>query len=785
MNEKVLTCLEFDKLLNKVAAFAESSMGKRSVNNIRPSSDIKTIQRLQEETDRAIGLILSYGNPPLFGINELKSATKRASLGGVLTMGQLLEIAESLRVSRSLIDYCKDADFNACTGLIRSLFTQRGLEEEIENAIDSEERMNDSASDKLFTIRRNISIKQGQIRTKLNDIMVQAAKGGHLSENLITVREGRYVLPVKASSRSSFRGLVHDKSSSGATIFMEPLACVELNNQIRDLEIEEKEEIRKLLADLSMEVSAFSSEIGGNQDLLQYIDMTFAKAKYSLDMGGSRPVFTDDRSIDLIEAKHPLLSGKVVPIDIKLGKDFNTIIITGPNTGGKTVSLKTLGLIQLMGQSGLQIPCRNNSSLGIFDEIYADIGDKQSIEQSLSTFSASMKNIVQIMKVADDRSLVLFDEIGAGTDPVEGAALAIAILEGLTEKGIRTAASTHYSELKLFAIRAKGVQNASVEFDVKSLSPTYRLIIGLPGRSNAFEISRRLGMPDDILKSAEKKIEDENIQFEDVLADIENKRKSMEYQRRQMEAERQNYSRKLKKMQEDLNSAQSRYEKGMEEAREMAAKLIDEAKEKAQSMIREAKKAREFGRGTADLDRSLSRINEEAKSIESKMPAAAKRKISGPPKDLRVGEKVEIISMGQEGILVGEPDKDGNALVQMGILKVNSKLDNLRRVEETEEEKSKNSVTGVKFVRSEGVSNFSSELDLRGERYGDALNILDKYLDQACLENISRVRIIHGKGSGALRKGVHEFLKTYPGIASYKFADVREGGSGVTIVDFK
>lgn len=785
MNEKVLINLEYDKLLRNIEKYAESGMGKRGVAQIRPSSDFKELEKMQEETENAIELILSYGEPPLFGINEVKAYTKRASLGGSLGMGELLDIAESLRVARSLINYAKDAENKVFTTVIRSLFTQRGLEEEIEGAIETEERMSDSASDRLFKIRRSIVVIQDRIRVKLNEIMLRAQAGGHLSENLITMREGRYVLPVKSSSRSSFRGIVHDKSSSGATIFMEPLACIELNNQIRDLEIEEKEEIRRILADLSMQVAGFAEEINGNQEVLKYIDLTFAKAKYSIKIHGSRPIFSKDRKIDLKEARHPLLKGKVVPINIKLGEEFNTLIITGPNTGGKTVSLKTLGLIQLMGQSGIQIPCRQSSVIGIFEEIFADIGDKQSIEQSLSTFSASMKNIVYILDKADFNSLILFDEIGSGTDPVEGAALAMAVLEYLTKRKIRTAASTHYSELKLFAIRANGVQNASVEFDIKTLSPTFKLIIGLPGKSNAFEISKRLGMPNNILEDAKKKVEEENIQFEDILADIEKNRKHIENQRRQMELEKQDYAKKLKAMQEELNKARSSYEKSIEEARESAKKLIEDAREKAGAIIKEAKKARDSGASKEDLDRTLSKVNEDAKSMDERLNPVSRKRRGPSPKNLKIGEKVEIISMGQEGIIVDGPNRDGGVIIQMGILKINSNINNLRRVDESEEDRNKSSVSGVKFKRNEVDNSFSPELDLRGERYQDALNILDKYLDQACLANIERVRIIHGKGSGALRKGVQEFLRKYPGIASFAFADVREGGTGVTVINFK
>lgn len=788
MDQIVLESLEFDKVLDRLAHFAASPLGKEAVKKIRPLSDPNYLNQIQEETQNAVDLLLAFSNPPLFGIYPVRPAVKRASLGGILSMGQLLEIAEGLRVARALIDYCKEAEASHFVGEIRSLFVQKGLEEAITSAIEAEGVMNDSASPALFRIRRAIKAKQDSIRGKLNDIMISAGQAGHLSENIITMRDGRYVLPVKAKSRGAFRGLVHDQSASGATVFMEPLAIVELNNEIRELEGEEKEEIQRILADFSMEVADFADEISGNEGKLQYIDKTFAKAKYALEIRGSRPVFTDDRSIDLKEARHPLLGKGVVPIDFSLGKDFSTLIITGPNTGGKTVTLKTVGLLQVMGQSGLQIPCRSNSKLGVFKSIYADIGDKQSIELSLSTFSASMDNIIKILANADSRSLLLFDEIGSGTDPVEGAALAMAILTRLTRRGIRTVATTHYSELKLFAIRSPGVQNASVEFDVQTLSPTYRLQIGLPGRSNAFEITKRLGMPEDLLNEAKNLVDSDSVQFEDVLQDIEKSREETRLARESMEREKQDYQAKLSAMKADLDRSKADYEKKLESAKKEARDLVQEARDQAQRMLREAKKAIDQVEDTRGLDRALTSVNDQAKAMEGRLggPDLSKRKKAPhqAPQGLKSGEAVEILTIGDEGRIVEGPDKNGDVMVQVGILKVKANVKDLRRIED-DRDSSPNQTQTRLIIQRRKDAGISLELDLRGERYESALDRVDRYLDDAVLAGMEKVRIIHGKGTGALRQGVQDLLARDRRVKSYTFAKPDQGGTGVTEVELK
>lgn len=783
MDKRVFQTLEFDKIRERLAEHAASEMGKRLCERVIPRTDIRECNVLQGETEAAVRCILQWGNPPLFGICELRSMTHRASLGGSLSAGQLLAIAESLRVSRALIDYAKDAENDEVILLIRGLFVQRGLEESITDAIISEDEIADNASRTLFGLRRSIKAKQSQIKTRLNEIMMQAAKGGHLRENIVTMRDGRYVLPIRAESRRSFAGVVHDQSATGATVYIEPMAVVELNNEIRKLEVEEEEEIRRILADLSMEVGEYAEEIARNEKILQYLDFTFAKAKYALEIRAVRPEFSEERIVDFQRARHPLLSGKVVPIDIRLGEEFNTLVVTGPNTGGKTVTLKTLGLLTLMAQAGLHIPVQQPSRAAIFDNVYADIGDKQSIEMSLSTFSASMTNIVSILEDADEESLVLFDELGAGTDPTEGAALAMAILERLTAMEIRTVATTHYSELKLFAIREPRVQNASVEFDVETLSPTYRLMIGLPGRSNAFEIASRLGLSEAVLEDAQKHLDSENVQFEDVLADIEKERVETEKKSRETEEMRRDFNRRLEALKKETDKAKAEIEREREKAKEQARELVREAEETAAEMLREAKKAKSGD--TSSIDRAMTGLRDRSREKQAEWAAKKKAVRRGKaPEGLKVGDAVEIVSMGgQKGVIIRGPDRKGDVQIQMGILKVNANVRDLLRTVNEEEEKLRHESRPL--IREKKAMEMSMEIDLRGERLDEALSRVDKYLDDAILAGLPQVRIIHGKGTGALRAGIQEMLRHHRRVKKFEEADLKEGGAGVTVVTFR
>lgn len=781
MQDSVLKTLEYDKILALVADHAQSAVGRDRVLALRPSTERETVLQTQEETADAVRLLLAFGNPPLFGIYPIRAALKRAALGGVLSMRDLLHIADTLRVSRELQRYVAEAEDGVMVRAIHSLFLQDGLERAISDSILTEDTMADTASRALYTIRQKLRTKNDQIKIRLNEILAHAAQAGYLNENLITMRDGRYVLPVKAANRNQVKGVVHDSSGSGQTAFVEPLAIVELNNEIRSLEGEEEEEIQRILADLSQEVAEFEEELGGNEQVLIHLDFTFAKAQYALATGCSQPTFSTDRSIALQQARHPLLGKNVVPIDIRLGKDYTTLIITGPNTGGKTVTLKTLGLLQAMAQSGLQIPARTPSVVGVFSSIYADIGDKQSIEQSLSTFSASMTNIVHILASADRDALLLFDELGSGTDPTEGAAMAMAILKQLRDQDIRTVATTHYAELKLFAIQEEGVQNASVEFDVETLSPTYRLVIGLPGRSNAFEISKRLGLSEDILREAESYLDHGTIRFENVLADIEKSRQASEEERLQIRREREAYQQKLIHMKQELEQAQQAYERRMQNAEQQARDIIKEARETAQDMLRDAKDALKGERPA--LDRAYNKVHESAKDFEKKHQKVKADTNRPGPQNLQMGESVKILSLNQTGVLVEGPDRNGDVKVQMGILSVSSNVRDLARV--AEPDRIVTPKASSSFVSVNTAQNSLPYLDLRGERFDDAMRTVDKYLDDCVLAGYNKVRIIHGKGTGALRKGIHERLKHDRRVVSFAFADVREGGTGATDVVLK
>lgn len=781
MQDSVLKTLEYDKILALVAEYAQSAIGRDRVLALKPSTDRESILQLQEETADAVRLLLAFGNPPLFGIYPLRAALKRAALGGVLTMRDLLHIADSLRVSRELQHYVAEAEDGLMVQAIHRLFLQDGLEREISDAILTEDTMADTASRTLYSIRQKLRAKNDQIKIRLNSILSDAAQAGYLNENLITMRDGRYVLPVKAAHRNQVKGVVHDSSGSGQTAFVEPLAIVELNNEIRALEGEEQEEIQRILAALSQETAEFEEELVGNEQVLIHLDFTFAKAQYALQSGSSQPRFSTDRSIAIQEARHPLLGRKVVPIDLRLGKDYTVLIITGPNTGGKTVTLKTLGLLQAMAQSGLQIPARAPSTMGIFSSIYADIGYKQSIEQSLSTFSASMTNIVHILSSADQDSLLLFDELGSGTDPTEGAAMAMAILKKLRDRDIRTVATTHYAELKLFAIREEGVQNASVEFDVETLSPTYRLLIGLPGRSNAFEISQRLGLSETILAEARSYLDQGTMHFENVLADIERSRKESEEDRLQIRREREAYQEKLLVMKQELEQAQQAYERRMQKAEQQAKDIVKEARETAQNMLRDAKDALKEERPA--LDRAYNKVHESAKDFEKKHQKVKADANRPGPQNLQIGESVKILSLNQAGVLVEGPDRNGEVKVQMGILSVKSNVRDLARVADAEHIVAPKAPSS--FVSVNTSQNSLPYLDLRGERFEDAMQRVDKYLDDCVLAGYNKVRLIHGKGTGALRKGIHERLKSDRRVVSFAFADAREGGAGATDVVLK
>lgn len=792
MNEKTLRVLEFNKIIEKVAGNAESELGKEMVRSIKPSTDIREVQYLQDETDEALKLLIKKGRPPLYGIQDISSEIKIAEIGGTLNPGDLLKVSDSLRVTRGLKSYLKEArdegitDYPILQELIDSLRVFREIEDEINNAIIGEDEVSDNASPALRSIRRQIINKNEALRSKLNSIISSPKYAKYLQDSIVTMREGRYVVPIKAENKRFFQGIVHDQSSSGATLFIEPMAVVELNNELRELEIKEREEIERILRELTSLVADKAEYIRHNIKTLQRIDYMFAKGKYALEINGIKPIMNSQGYINIKKGRHPLLDPRnVVPIDVYIGREFNTLVITGPNTGGKTVTLKTVGLLTIMAQSGLHIPAEFNSEIGIFDQVFADIGDEQSIEQSLSTFSAHMTNIVSILEEISPNSLVLFDELGAGTDPTEGAALAMAILDHLLNMNIRTIATTHYSQLKTYALTTEGVKNASVEFDVETLSPTYRLLIGIPGKSNAFEISRRLGLQSYIIDYAKTLVSKENVEFEDVLKAIDKDRRIIEENRQEAERLKQELNRLKEELETEKEKTRSSREKIITQAREEARRILRSAKEESESIIKELRdisneiekdKLQRIQEIQENMRRNLDEV--ESKLSGDILNVKANKEI----KDLKIGETVEVLSLKQTGTVLELPDEEGNVLVQIGIMKVKVHKSTLKRAEEADEEKVKTRTKKMIISKSSHVKN---EIDLRGKTLDEALLELDKYIDDVYLAGLKEAYIIHGKGTGVLREGIKSYLKGHKHIKGYRTGNYNEGGTGVTVIELK
>lgn len=792
MEAKTYKVLEYDKIVEMLAQKAESKLGKKMAEEIKASSDIEEVEYMQRETQEALRLLIDKGTPPLYGVYDISHELKMVEIGGVLSPGSLLKISDSLRVSRNLKRYIKEArervELNCpiVQGLIGDLRTFKTIEEEINNAIVGEDEISDNASPALRSIRRQIVNKNDSIRNKLNSITNSNKYKKYLQDSIVTVRDGRYVIPIKQENKSYFPGIVHDQSASGATLFIEPMAVVELNNELRELEIKEREEIERILKVLSNLVAAESQAIRRNQQILQRLDFIFAKGKLALDMDATKPKLNREGYIDIKQGRHPLLKVKnVVPINIYIGKEFNTLVITGPNTGGKTVTLKTVGLLTLMAQSGLHIPADYDTEIGVFDQIFADIGDEQSIEQSLSTFSSHMTNIVHILEKVDHNSLVLFDELGAGTDPTEGAALAMSILEHLLKRNIRTIATTHYSQLKIYALTTKGVRNASVEFDIDTLSPTYRLLIGVPGKSNAFEISKRLGLQDYIIDYAKTLVSKESVEFEDVLQAIERDRKIIEENR--AEAEKLKYE--VEKIKEELNKEKERTketrEKMILQAKEEARRILRAAKEESDSIIGDLRQMSQDieKERSKKIHQSQERLRLKLNEVESSISNDVLNvKSNEPPKNLKVGETVEVLSLNQKGTVLESPDEDGNVVVQVGIMKVNVHISTLKRSESDELDKGRISTKNIIRTKS---ANVQKEIDLRGKTLDEALLDLDKYIDDVYLAGIKEAYIIHGKGTGVLRSGINSYLKGHRHVKSTRMGKYNEGGDGVTVIELK
>lgn len=786
MNNKALRVLEFNKIIDMLRQCAASEMGKAIVDNLLPSTDINEITLNQKETSEAVSMILKKGSLGLGGLRPVEEYIKRVNVSGVLNIEELIHIGDFLRVSRRAKDYAKSESKNDSFPLLEPQFdsieTVNDLEREIERCIPSPSEIADDASRTLREIRRNIRIANDRIKEQLNSIIHSNTYKNMLQEAVITIRNERYCVPIKQEYKNAFSGLIHDQSATGATVFIEPISVVQLNNKIKELHNNEKTEIERILALLSAKVADNSEVILSNADILAHIDFVFAKAELSIKMKGVEPKFNNSGYVNIKKARHPLLDSKtVVPTDIYIGKKFNTLLITGPNTGGKTVSLKTLGLFTLMGQAGLHISAFDNSELAVFDNVFADIGDEQSIEQSLSTFSSHMTNIVRILDRVTPDSLVLLDELGAGTDPTEGAALAISIIKYLHDLGVRTAVTTHYSELKVFALTTEGIENASCEFDVETLRPTFRLLIGVPGKSNAFAISQRLGLPEYIINEAKEVLSHEDLRFEDVITDLEISRKALVIEQEKAEEYRKEAQRLKSETEKQRNKLEEQREKIIRQANEKARSLISDAKDEADAIIKEMRKLQKDGINTQALEEQRAKLKDKMNKVESKLSAKAEHKV---PKTLVKGDRVKIHSLNQTGIVSVPPNKNGDVKVKAGIMTITVNIKDLS-LDTSEEQLTYEPKKFATNISRKKRSNVSAEVDLRGMLALEAIDKLDKYLDDVYLAGVSPVTIIHGKGTGALRKAVHEYLRGNPRVKGYRLGQYGEGEAGVTIVEMK
>ena len=787
--EKSLLKLELDQVLALLAECAGSGEGKQRCMALRPVSDLEDVCALLDETTAASDLCTKKGNPSFADVKNVSASLERADRGGSLQPKELLSIAGVLRSARNIKGYiAEDEAKTVLTPLFNSLTPNKYLEDRIFGAILSEEEIADAASPALADIRRHMRVQSAKIRDSLQKVISSPAYSKFLREPIITIRDGRYVVPVKSECRNDVPGLVHDVSATGSTYFIEPMSAVNANNALRELELKEKKEIERILAELSAEAAAHRGDIDQSFDILVRLDVIFAKAKLGYRMKAWAPLMNDDGRVELRQARHPLIDPKVVvPISLRLGTDFDTMIITGPNTGGKTVTLKTIGLLTLMAECGLHVPAGDGSCLSTFDAILADIGDEQSIAQSLSTFSSHMRTIVDVVEQCDDRTLVLFDELGAGTDPAEGAALAMAIIEFCRKLGSRVVATTHYAELKLYAMRTDGVINASCEFDVETLRPTYKLLIGIPGKSNAFAISRKLGLSEVILKEANDLVGKSDKDFEDVLSQLEQQRQQMESAR--MEAERlRRETAKIKEQSEEYHAQLRREkEKAMESARREAQEIIEDARRTANAASEEIKAIKKqladsadtsnINQRQAELRRSL---NDAQSRIRSHEPEKARPE---PTRDILIGDTVELLKLGTKASVIGI-NKDGTYQLQAGILKMNAKKDEIYLLEQNNPYKDKH-IRPAHSGREMKMTAPASEIDLRGMDTIEAVCVLDRYMDEAMRSNLQTVRIIHGKGTGAVRAAVHQSLKKNKFVKKFRLGQYGEGEDGVTIAEFR
>ena len=795
MNQKVLKTLEYHKIIEKLTEYAASEPGKRLCRELEPSSDFEEIVQAQAETADAVARVRQKGSVSFAGISDIGGSLKRLEIGSSLSIHELLAVSSLLTCAARAKNYGRRQESelpdDSLDEMFRSLEPLTNVNNEITRCIISEEEVADDASPGLRHVRRQMKITGDRVHTQLNAILNSSRT--MLQDPVITMRDGRYCLPVKAEYKSSFQGMVHDQSATGSTLFIEPMAIIKLNNELRELEIREQKEIEMVLAALSMELVPYVETILINLKLLTKLDFIFARAALARHYNCSMPKFNKNGYIHIKDGRHPLLDPKkVVPINVYLGKDFDLLIVTGPNTGGKTVSLKTVGLFTLMGQSGLQIPAFDGSELAVFDEVFADIGDEQSIEQSLSTCSAHMTNIVRILEKADSHSLCLFDELGAGTDPTEGAALAIAVLSFLHNMKCRTMATTHYSELKVYALTTPGVENACCEFDVETLRPTYRLLIGIPGKSNAFAISQKLGLPDFIIQDAKSRLEEGDEAFEDLLASLEESRVTIEKEREEIASYKSEISRLKSRLEQKEERFDERKDKLIRNANEEAQRILREAKETADQTIRQINKLAQSSGVGKELEAERTKLREKLdkvdKNLSLKNEKGPKKTIS--PKKLKIGDGVKVLTMNLNGTVSSLPNAKGDLYVQMGILR---SLVNIKDLELLNEpaisgpgmDLMKKNNTGSGKIKMSKSFSVSPEVNLIGMTVDEAIPVLDKYLDDAYLAHLPKVRVVHGRGTGALKAGVHKHLKKLKYVKEFRLGDFGEGDTGVTIVTFK
>lgn len=791
MNKKTLAKLEYDKIIELLTDHASSFSGKELCRRLKPMTSLSDIQIAQEETGAAFTRIVKKGRPSFGGCNPVNDSLRRLEIGGSLGSGELLRICKLLETAGRAKAYGRHDNADDTEDCLDSYFAQLNpvsiLTTEIRRCIIEEDEISDEASPALKHIRRQMAQINDKVHATLSG-MVNGSLRTYLQDPIITMRGDRYCIPVKAEYRSQVPGMIHDQSSTGSTLFIEPMAVVKLNNDLKELYGKEQEEIQVILARLSADAAEYISDIQTDYTVLRTLDFIFAKGSLAIDMNASLPLFNTEGRIHIREGRHPLLDKRsVVPITLTLGDTFDLLIVTGPNTGGKTVSLKTVGLFTLMGQAGLHIPALDHSELAVFTEVYADIGDEQSIEQSLSTFSSHMTNIVSFLKKVDDQSLVLFDELGAGTDPTEGAALAISILNHLHMRGIRTMATTHYSELKVYALSTPGVENASCEFDVETLRPTYHLLIGIPGKSNAFAIAGKLGLPNFIIEDAKTRLTEQDESFEDILTDLETSRRTIEKEQETIAS----YKREIERLKQETQKKQEKLEEQrdriLREANEKAHAILAEAKETADETMRNFHKFGKANISAAEMERERERIRKKMESTRSgMMKEPAKPKKEYKPSDFKLGESVKVLSMNINGTVASLPDNKGNLTVQMGILRSQVNISDLEIIDETPAYLKKTTRAGgkgkIKMSKSLSVS---TEINLLGKTVDEAVAELDKYLDDASLAHLSSVRIVHGKGTGALRKGIHQYLRRQKHVRSFRLGEFGEGDAGVTIAELK